>query len=332
MPKKHIPVSEELAPIETRSEDELYKDKVSSFAPATKLFTSRELVEQDFPEPEWLVEGLLPEGLTVLAGKQKIGKSWFSLAIASRVSVGTLAFDYFTTKKQGVLYISLEENARHIQERFAMMQGLPSEDLTFLFDPSINLPGIKLIETHVKDHPTGLVVIDTLKRFLPAFDMNSYSETLPAMQSLKQICDIHDVSILALTHCNKSNADDVFDSVNGSVVVTATADNTLILQRRRGALTGYIRGDGRSLRGEFEYAFSLVEDYGWQYLGTGTEQRTTEDQQAIIEALLELDEPAGAKDIAAVTGQNYGTVRVLLARLARDGRIDKPNRGRYACK
>ena len=43
------------------------------------ILTATELMELDFPPPEWLIESLLPEGLTVLSGAPKIGKSWLSL-------------------------------------------------------------------------------------------------------------------------------------------------------------------------------------------------------------------------------------------------------------
>jgi hypothetical protein len=42
-------------------------------------FTATELIETDFGEVRWAVPGILPEGLTILGGKPKMGKSWMAL-------------------------------------------------------------------------------------------------------------------------------------------------------------------------------------------------------------------------------------------------------------
>lgn len=44
-----------------------------------KNFSAKELFNVDIPEPEWLVDGFLPKGLAVLAGKPKTGKSFFCI-------------------------------------------------------------------------------------------------------------------------------------------------------------------------------------------------------------------------------------------------------------
>src|SRR5690606_30802768 len=44
-----------------------------------ETFTAVDLMKREFPEPKWIVEGLLPEGLTLFAGPPKIGKSWLAL-------------------------------------------------------------------------------------------------------------------------------------------------------------------------------------------------------------------------------------------------------------
>ena len=39
-------------------------------------FTAAELMAFEFPEARWAVPGIIPEGVTLLAGKPKQGKSW----------------------------------------------------------------------------------------------------------------------------------------------------------------------------------------------------------------------------------------------------------------
>ncbi|MCH9032423.1 MAG: AAA family ATPase, partial [candidate division Zixibacteria bacterium] len=51
--------------------------------------SAAEILTKDFPEPVWAVNNLIPVGLTILAGKPKIGKSWMALQLSKEVSCGS---------------------------------------------------------------------------------------------------------------------------------------------------------------------------------------------------------------------------------------------------
>ncbi len=51
-------------------------------------YTGDELSDAEFPDPVWLVPGLIPVGLVVLAGRPKLGKSWMALQLAGAVASG----------------------------------------------------------------------------------------------------------------------------------------------------------------------------------------------------------------------------------------------------
>ncbi len=79
-------------------------------------WTDREILTAVFPEPNWIVKGLIPEGLTVLGGRPKVGKSWMLLQIALSVQCGGRFLE--TQVEPGdVLYLALEDNGRRLQER-----------------------------------------------------------------------------------------------------------------------------------------------------------------------------------------------------------------------
>jgi hypothetical protein len=293
-----------------------------------EMFSSLDLSKMEFPDPEWIADGIIPEGFSLLAGKQKVGKSFFTLALAAAVSTGTPFLGQFACKQRGVLYVSLEENKRAIWDRLEKIKALPSADLNFVFDTS--KPNLGAIPGYIERFPkTGLIIIDTLGRFLKQFDMNDYAQSLEAVHAIKKISEDCNVSIFPTHHTRKSSADDFIDSVSGSNAITATADTTMVLIRRRGDKTGYIMGTGRNVL-EYEHALNFEgADGGWNYLGTGDEIRASEEQRALIEALQEAGEPIGPKDLAAMTGQLYGTVRVMCFRLSRGGVIRKHGRGLY---
>lgn len=80
-------------------------------------FTANELQATDFPPLKFLVEGLITEGLTLLAGKPKMGKSWMALDIAMSVAIGCEALGNRPCKKGVALYCALEDNPRRLRRR-----------------------------------------------------------------------------------------------------------------------------------------------------------------------------------------------------------------------
>jgi RecA-family ATPase len=55
-------------------------------APTT--MTAAELMDKELPPVKWAVSGVLPEGVTILAGKPKMGKSWLALGLCVSVAAG----------------------------------------------------------------------------------------------------------------------------------------------------------------------------------------------------------------------------------------------------
>ena len=89
-----------------------------------QILSAKALVQKDFPKTKWVVDDLLPEGLTILAGAPKIGKSFFCLNLALAVSqAGTFLSGYKVSKPKSVLYFALDNDPqRQIQSRLKMIQ------------------------------------------------------------------------------------------------------------------------------------------------------------------------------------------------------------------
>src|SRR5690606_9258812 len=95
--------------------------KDSSSWQGFSVITAQELMTRQFPPPRWAIPDLLPEGLTVLAGKPKCGKSWLALNIAFAVASGGQALGYINVQKGEVLYLALEDSPRRLQGRLGKM-------------------------------------------------------------------------------------------------------------------------------------------------------------------------------------------------------------------
>ena len=78
--------------------------------------TAEDLQNRTYEPTPFLVDELIPEGLHILAGAPKIGKSWLALWLCLCVSQGQPLW-YFATTQGEVLYLSLEDSFQRIQTR-----------------------------------------------------------------------------------------------------------------------------------------------------------------------------------------------------------------------
>ena len=95
------------------------------------LWTAGELLRAQFPDPVFAVPNLVPAGLTNLAGRPKIGKSWLGLQMAIAASTGGMVLGQQVDKRP-VLYLALEDSERRLHDRLKL-QGCPEDaSLTLL--------------------------------------------------------------------------------------------------------------------------------------------------------------------------------------------------------
>ena len=69
-------------------------------------FTAADLMKEDLPPVRWAVPGILPEGLSLLAGKPKLGKSWLALGLAVAKASGGVALGKIPVEQGEVLYLA----------------------------------------------------------------------------------------------------------------------------------------------------------------------------------------------------------------------------------
>lgn len=74
------------------------------------------LLYEPLEKPQFVVDGLIPTGLILFCGAQKIGKSWLMLKLCLCVSQGLPLWEMSTTQGD-VLYLCLEDTFSRIQDR-----------------------------------------------------------------------------------------------------------------------------------------------------------------------------------------------------------------------
>jgi hypothetical protein len=81
------------------------------------VFTAASLKDRKFEPISYVVPMLIPEGVTILAGKPKVGKSWAALDIALAKAGGRFVFGDIKLEEGDVLYAALEDNERRLRSR-----------------------------------------------------------------------------------------------------------------------------------------------------------------------------------------------------------------------
>jgi RecA-family ATPase len=298
-----------------------------------KPLTADEILNQEWPEPVWAVPGILPVGLTILAGKPKVGKSWLALQIAQAVAAGGIALGQQVSKGR-VLYLALEDPPRRIKDRMQKQHwqsGLEAEFMvmgTYLSElGNLTNGGGRRIASLMKERLYRVVVIDTLSRSVRG-DQCSPEEMTAALEPIQQIAHEYNCAVTLIDHHRKSvskNPDAILD-ILGSTAKGAVLDTAMGLYREGGKSGAKLQITGRDIE---ERTLPLIFDRQtgcWQI----DEQNAghTERQQEILDCLKEVGALGGA-EIARTIAQDRANTYRRLQDLVNEGAISKNEEGLY---
>ena len=196
----------------------------------------------------FVVDTLLSQGLHILAGSPKVGKSWLALWLSVMVAKGETVWN-MTTKQGTTLYLCLEDSVLRIQNRlFEITEDAPSS-VHFCTECALIGQGLEeQVETFLTAHPdTVLVIIDTLQMVRPARDA-TYANDYRDLSALKRIADARSIGILLIHHLRKETADDVFNRISGTTAISGAVDSSFTLvEERRGSGSAKLSCIGRDI-------------------------------------------------------------------------------------
>jgi len=303
---------------------------------ALNLISAEMLVQTQFREPTWAVPDILPEGLALLAGKPKTGKSWLALDIALAVAGGTCAMGTVPCQKGSVLYLALEDTPRRLSGRIkAVLQGEPApRGLSIVTEwKRADEGGLDDIRTWLSvNRDARAVFIDTLQKVRGARkrDAGVYEDDYRAVAEFKKLADEFTVPIVMVHHLNKEGNSDPLMAVSGTAGITGSADTILVLQREPNDPNAILYVRGRDVT-EAEVAITFDNETGkWTKLGKAQDWRITEERRAIIKLLMEFGGAMHPREIAQSLGKTQPNIRMTLMRMVRDGEITKLQDGRYS--
>lgn len=195
------------------------------------------LMSQPLRPPNFIVDSLLSQGLHILAGSPKVGKSWLALWLAVMVAKGETIWG-MEVKQGTALYLCLEDSQLRIQNRlFQITEDAPGT-VHFCTEANLLSKGLEeQLENFLQEHPdTVLIIIDTLQMIQGTSYDNTYANDYRDLSVLKHIADAHGIAILLVHHLRKEPAEDVFSRISGTTAISGAVDTSLTLvEERRGS-------------------------------------------------------------------------------------------------
>jgi AAA domain len=259
-----------------------------------KTFTADALQKMTFQPLTYLLPGLVPEGLCLLVSRPKLGKSWLALDIAIATAAGRLVLGELKPASGDVLYLALEDGRRRLRRRLDKLlpTGEWPKGLTMTNEWSrSDQGGLTDIEGWIKKALNDgkcprLVIIDTLAQFRRLVKgKDVYLEDYAAISGLQKLASKYNVTIIVVHHDRKGEAEDVFDTVSGSLGLTGAADTIAIMKRQSGAVTLHVRGrDVEEAEKALQFDKAACR---WTIIGEASEVRRSDERSRVLIALEE---------------------------------------------
>jgi AAA domain len=295
------------------------------------------LQSKTFAPVRIILPGLIPEGVTILAGKPKIGKSWLALDVCAAIAGDRFVLGEMKPVQGDVLYIAAEDNQRRLKQRTdKIMQGAagwPDRLEIHTQWRRVDQGGLDDLREWCEAHPDRrLIWIDTLAKVRPIAGRNeqAYAADYKAIEGLQKLAGEYQVGIVLNHHLRKAvSDDDPFDDVSGTLGLTGAADTIVKMTRYSGMVKILVRG--RDIEeAEFAAEFNR-ETCRWRLVGEADEVFRSEQRQAIVAALKDAKRPMSVAEIMAATERRdrHSTVN-LLYKMEREGDVKRAGRGLWA--
>ena len=177
-------------------------DRVEDRAP----ITTDELL--DMPQPEWLVDGIFPQGLSVMFGAPKAGKSYLALSMAWSIATGQPWFSRNRGREpQQVLYLAgegvgdLRLRAEALLEHTNIHPGgrLSWWPVSLQLSNATDAARLRL---EVEKIGAKVVIVDTWARYAGVRDENDAAQTQQAVNALEALTR-EGVSVVVVHHASK---------------------------------------------------------------------------------------------------------------------------------
>lgn len=239
-----------------------------------EVISAPDLQKAKLPPVRFLVEGMLPDGTSLLTAASKTGKSWMVLDLSLCIAAGG-QFLGRSTNQAGTLYLALEDSLHRLQDRMNKILGGNPAPAQFYFSteaPKLDGGLLDTLSDHLAKHPdTKLIIIDTLQKVrgqaLPR--ESGYAQDYREMETIKAFMDRRGVSVLFVHHNRKmKDDDDPFNMISGTNGIMGAADTIwTITKAKRADEEATLHITGRDLPQSDTVIRFDKESWTWQSMG-----------------------------------------------------------------
>lgn len=274
-----------------------------------KAVSAAELQEMDIPDIEWIVNKILPIGLSMLGAPSKYYKSYMALGLCCDICNGK-KFLNFDSKKHGCLYLDLESTRRRPKNRLKQIlkeEYFPKNLYILTGTDGVQRIGEgfeEQIRQQLEAHPDiKLIVVDVLQMIRQQAKRNQtgYDRDYEDFKILKQIADSNSLGLMLIHHTRKmKDPYDVFNELSGSVGVMGALDCAWVITKDdRYSDEGTLHITGRDMESQKLKIRFNKKTFQWEYIGT-------EDDINARRLLKEYEDSQVAETIRRLVKQNNG--------------------------
>ena len=231
------------------------------------------LMDMQFPKSRFCIQSLLPQGVSILGGAPKIGKSWMVLNWCVRIAKGESVWN-LPTEKGTVLYLCLEDSLARIQDRLnCITDEVPSNLYVATKSESIETGLLQQIQNFIITcTDTILIVIDTFQMIRNSSSELSYANDYNEIGKLKQYADEMDISILLVHHLRKQGDSEPLNKLSGTTGISGAVDAVFVLDKdKRNENKANLLCTGRDIElREFQLSFNK-ENCTWDLINDSLE-------------------------------------------------------------
>lgn len=229
------------------------------------------LTERDIPEPVRLCDPWATEGVNIVAGRPKLGKTTLMRQKLASAAAGGQFLDSEFHQAVSCAFLCLEEGQALARMKFKMA-GFPDEALASIeifFEWDRGDLGVKMLEAYIVEKPhVRYVCIDSLSRFrvVPDVRTPAFQADYEAISLLQEMCKRHPgVCVDVVHHTRKAKSEDPIDDISGTYGLTAAADSYMVMRHHGDGAMMHVGG---RLWTREESQYLLKRDNGrWAMLG-----------------------------------------------------------------
>ncbi len=306
--------------------------------PVLRLLDTHHMLTTSPPRVDWIVDGVVARGtVTLLAGREKHGKSLFTAALAASVASGGGTVAGIECVAGSALIVDAENGEATIHRRISAL-GLGREHAAHIqfaetngFDLRRNMSQLTEL---VKEVKPDLVVLDSWRSLWGGRE-NDSDEVAAVLDPLRPLARISGSGVILIHHMSRAGA------YRGSTAAGASVENLLTISRVDGdddRLRRCLRNTGCRYEEERPDVWLTLEadkERGAIYVDvaepfTSDQEDAASAQPARATLAAEIlaamnGQPASVADIARAVGRSPkdGSVRNALAALQRSGDMDK---------